>query len=36
MKSPEAYIALGRKLNLIAFALMKNREQFDPNRLKIA
>ena len=36
MKSTEAYVALGRKLIRIAFALMKNREQFDPNRLEIA
>ena len=36
MKATEAYISLGRKLARIAYALMKNREQFDPNRLKIA
>lgn len=36
MKSTQAYVALARKLIRIAFALMKNREQFDPNRLRIA
>jgi len=36
MKSTQAYVALGRKLIRIAFALMKNREQVDPNRHKIA
>ncbi|MEX2497385.1 MAG: hypothetical protein WD397_00745 [Wenzhouxiangellaceae bacterium] len=36
VKSAEAYIALGRKLIRIAFSLMKNGEQFDPNRLKTA
>ena len=36
MKSTEADIALGRKLIRIAFALLTNRERFDPNRLKIA
>ncbi|MEX0915925.1 MAG: hypothetical protein WDZ60_08530 [Wenzhouxiangellaceae bacterium] len=36
MKSTEASIALGRKLIRIELALMKNREQFDPNQLKIA
>jgi len=36
MKTTQAYVALGRKLIRIAFALMKNREHFDPNRLKIA
>ena len=36
MKSTEAYVALGRELIRIAFALIKNREQSDPNRLKIA
>lgn len=36
MKPTQAYVALARKLIRIAFALMKNREQFDPKRLKIA
>lgn len=36
MKATQAHVALARKLIRIAFALMKNREQFDPNRLKIA
>lgn len=36
MKTTQAYVALARKLIRIAFALMKNREQFDPNRLRIA
>ncbi|MFU8833047.1 MAG: IS110 family transposase [Wenzhouxiangella sp.] len=36
MKSTQAYVALARKLIRIAFALMKNREQFDPNRLRTA
>ena len=36
MKSTQAYVALGRKLIRIAFALMKNREQFDSDRLRIA
>lgn len=36
MKSTQAYVALARKLIRIAFSLMKNREQFDPNRLKTA
>ena len=35
MKFTQAYIAPGRKLIRIEFTLMKNREQFDPNRLKI-
>ncbi len=36
MKSTQAHVALARKLIRIAFALMKKREQFDPNRLKLA
>lgn len=36
MKTTQAYVALARKLIRIAFALMKNREQFDPNRLRAA
>jgi len=36
MKSTQAYVALGRRLIRIAFALMKNRDQFDAKRLKIA
>ena len=36
MKFTEAYIVLGRKLIRIVFALMRNGQQFDPNRLKIA
>ena len=36
MKSTQAYVALARKLIRIAFSLMKNREQFDPNRLRTA
>lgn len=36
MKTTQAYVALARKLIRIAFALMKNREQFDPNRLRVA
>jgi len=36
MKTTQAYVALARKLIRIAFALMKNRQQFDPNRLRVA
>lgn len=36
MKTTQAYVALARKLIRIAFALMKNRDQFDPKRLRIA
>jgi transposase len=36
MKSTQAYVALARKMIRIAFALMKNREQFDPNQVRIA
>ena len=36
MKSTQAYVALARKLIRIAYALMKNREQFDQNQLRIA
>lgn len=35
MKSTPAYVALRQKLIRIAFALMENPEQFDPNWLKI-
>ncbi|NBB92952.1 MAG: transposase [Gammaproteobacteria bacterium] len=36
MKNTQAYVALARKLIRIAFALMKNRDRFDPNQLRIA
>lgn len=36
MKTTQAYVALARKLIRIAFALMKNRQHFDPNRLAAA
>ncbi len=36
MKTTQAYVALARKLIRIVFALMKNRQHFDPARLKIA
>lgn len=36
MKSTQAYVALARKLIRIAYSLMKNRQTFEPTKLRIA